>query len=585
MAIEPAHLRPVADAPAEAQAAGVPGVHPPTRRGGQRRFLTDVLIEREFVSRERVEQAVQAARVAGRTPEQLLLEQGALNPEQMARATAERLGLDYLDLNVYAPDMSAANLVAPAIARRYGLVPVAHVDERTLLVAMADPANVVALDDIAIRTGMQVKPAVAAPEDISALISRLTRMDHAVAEAVEADDEVTELTDLREAAVETPVIKLVNSLLTQAVDQGASDIHFEPGALEMRVRFRVDGVLTEATQIPRRMIPGVVSRIKIMADLDISERRLPQDGRIGLKVDNADIDVRVVTLPSVHGESVVMRILDRSNAVIELAKLGLQAHERERIEHAIQRSFGAVLVTGPTGSGKSTTLYGALNTLNSPEKNIVTIEDPVEYQLEGITQIQVNPKAGLTFANGLRSMMRADPDIIMVGEIRDRDTAQIAVESALTGHLVLSTLHTNDAPTAITRLTEMGVEPFLVASALEAVVAQRLARVLCPNCKKRVLLDADTLSDAAFPAMYDIEGYEPVGCARCGHTGYRGRIGLFEVMRITDDIRDLTLKRASADQIGDAAIADGMRTLREDGFEKVKLGLTSIDEVVRVSGL
>jgi type IV pilus assembly protein PilB len=332
------------------------------------------------------------------------------------------------------------------------------------------------------------------------------------------------------------------------------------------------------------MVPGVISRIKIMSDLDIAERRIPQDGRVGLTIDGRHVDVRVVTIPSVHGESVVLRILDKENLQLDLDKLGFQQHELERFRQAFGRAYGAVLATGPTGSGKSTSLYAALLELNTPEKNIITIEDPVEYQIKGITQVQVNIKAGLTFAQGLRSMMRADPDILMVGEIRDRETAQIAVEGALTGHMVLSTLHTNDAPSAITRLVEMGIEPFLVASALECVVAQRLARTLCPHCKRRTIISAEVLRNHGFRAHFDIEAYEPVGCVRCGSMGYRGRTGLYEVMLMSEEIRGLTLQRASADQIGAVAVREGMRRLREDGLDKVKAGLTSMSEIARVTG-
>ena len=376
----------------------------------------------------------------------------------------------------------------------------------------------------------------------------------------------------------------MHSIIAQAVELGASDIHFEPEGSDMRVRFRVDGVLASSTTVPRRMVSGVVSRIKIMADLDISERRLPQDGRVGLTIESRHVDVRVVTLPSVHGESVVLRILDKEAVIMDLDGLGMQDHERELYERSFKKSYGAVLATGPTGSGKSTTLYAALNQLNTPEKNIITIEDPVEYQVEGITQVQVNPRAGLGFATGLRSMMRADPDIIMVGEIRDAETATIAVESALTGHLVLSTLHTNDAPTAITRLVEMGIEPFLVASAIDCVVAQRLARTLCPTCKRRTLIPAQVLEDAGFHAGFDLEAYEPAGCGRCTNSGYKGRIGLYEVMVINEEIRKLVLERAPSNLIAAAAVEAGMRRLREDGLEKVRQGRTSIAEVVRVTG-
>jgi type IV pilus assembly protein PilB len=379
------------------------------------------------------------------------------------------------------------------------------------------------------------------------------------------------------------VIKLVNTIIAQAVQDGASDLHFEPDGREMRVRFRVDGVLSESTTIPRRMVAGVVSRVKIMANLDIAERRLPQDGRVSLNIDGHPIDVRIVTLPSVHGEGIVMRILDKEQVLLTLDTLGMRDDARDRFEHAFHQSYGAVLVTGPTGSGKSTTLYAALNTINTPEKNIITIEDPVEYQLPGITQIQVNLRAGLSFSQGLRSMLRADPDIIMVGEIRDADTAKIAIESALTGHLVLSTLHTNDAPSALTRLTEMGIEPFLTASAVDCVVAQRLARTLCTHCKRRTVLSVDSLRAAGFEAVFDIEAYEPVGCARCGNTGYKGRSGIYEVMTLSDTIRAMTIERESSDVIRTTAVEEGMRLLRQDGLEKVRLGITSIAEVSRVT--
>jgi len=488
--------------------------------------------------------------------------------------------------------MAAANLLSASAAKRYGALPVAYVNDHTLLVAISDPANVLAVDDIGLMTQLDVKPAVASSDDIAALIGRMNRFEDAVQEAVEESEEETgpEVVDLHETADDAPVIKLVHSIIAQAAERGASDVHFEPQpdekgrAREMRVRMRVDGVLTEATTVPKRMTGGVVSRIKIMSDLDISERRVPQDGRVGLTVDGHQVDVRVVTMPSVHGESVVLRILDKEGISFELDKLGLDDEDLERFRRAFHRAHGAVLATGPTGSGKSTTLYGALGELNSSEKNIITIEDPVEYQVPGITQVQVNIKAGLTFANGLRSMMRADPDILMVGEIRDRETAQIAIEGALTGHMVLSTLHTNDAPSAITRLIEMGIEPFLIASAIECVVAQRLARTLCSHCKRRTMIPAEVLRDHGFRAQFDLEAYEPAGCVRCGGMGYRGRVGLYEVMMLSEEIRSLTLERASADRIAEVAVREGMRRLRDDGLEKVKRGLTSMSEVARVTG-
>jgi type IV pilus assembly protein PilB len=568
------------------------GITPPTRRGGAARALADVLVELGFVDRFRVDRAIEQARGRGTTFEKVLAEQGEITDDQLARAIAERNGLDHLDLDVFPVDMAAANLLGTGGAKRYEAVPVGYVDERTVLVAMADPANVLAIDDIAIMTGLEVRAAVAGREDIHGLISRLTRLDDVVQSTSlgEEDDYSTdngpaEVVDLRDSADDAPVIKLVNQIVAQAVDQGASDIHYEPDGTAMRVRFRVDGVLVETTTIPKRMVSGVVSRVKIMADLDIAERRVPQDGRVSLTIDGHHVDLRVVTLPSVHGESIVMRILDKDSVVMNLDKLGMGDDDRVRFTKAFTQAFGAVLVTGPTGSGKSTTLYAALAEINTPEKNVITIEDPVEYQVDGITQVQTNSKAGLTFASGLRAMMRADPDVIMVGEIRDRETAQIAVESALTGHLVLSTLHTNDAPGAVTRLIEMGIEPFLVSSAIDCVVAQRLARTLCEHCKKPVHLSAEVLVQNGFRNVTgDVDGFEANGCTRCGGSGYKGRIGLYEVMTVTDEIRTLAIERASADRIGEVAVRDGMRRLREDGLAKVVAGKTSIAEVARVTG-
>ncbi len=582
------HLRPLPTPDDDEQAgSGAPdGITRPSGVGGRNRFLTDVIVDLGLAPRDRVEEAIAAARTAGTTPEKVLLERGDVTAETLARAIAERHGLDHLDLSTFRVDMGAANLVSPSAAKRYGALPVAYVDERTLLVAMADPANVLAVDDLAIVTGHEIRPAVASREDILSVVSRLSQLDDMVTDTTVGEEEpaAAEIVDLRESADDAPVIKLVNQIVAQAVERGASDVHLEPEGGQMRVRFRIDGVLVESATVPKRMVAGVISRVKIMSDLDIAERRLPQDGRVGMNIDGHHVDLRVVTLPSVHGESAVMRILDKDGIILELEKLGMAAGEQDRFRRAFHQAYGAVLVTGPTGSGKSTSLYAALGELNTPEKNIITIEDPVEYQVPGITQVQVNPKAGLTFATGLRSMMRADPDIIMVGEIRDRETAQIAVESALTGHLVLSTLHTNDAPTAISRLIEMGIEPFLVASAIDCVVAQRLARTLCSQCKRRTILSAEVLADHGFHAIADVEAYEPVGCNRCGGSGYKGRVGLYEVMPVSEPIRSLAIERASGDRIAEVAVAEGMRRLRDDGLEKVGLGVTSIAEVARVTG-
>jgi type IV pilus assembly protein PilB len=572
--------------PAEAVDPDSMGITRPSRRGSSQRFLTDVIVAMGLASRRQVDEAVESSRNLGTTPERVLVDNGSLTQDALARALAERYGLDHLDLGVFSVDMSAANLVSTAVAKRYQAVPVAFADKRTLLVAMADPSNVLAVDDIAIMTGYEIRVAVAPPDDIAALVSRLDRLEDVVGEASELVEEEDggEVVALHETSDDAPVIKLVNQLVGQAVERGASDLHLAPDGRDMRVRFRIDGVLQDVTTVPRRMAAGVISRIKIMAELNIAEKRIPQDGRVGLVVDGRHVDLRVVTLPSVHGEGIVMRVLDKASVVVELDRLGMADPERERFESACRETHGAVLVTGPTGSGKSTTLYAALQLLNTPEKNIITVEDPVEYEMSGLTQVQVSAKVGLTFATGLRAMVRADPDVIMVGEIRDRETAQIAVESALTGHLVLSTLHTNDAPSAITRLIEMGVEPFLVASALDCVVAQRLARMLCPNCKRRTIIPAKVLIDSGYNARMELEAYEPVGCRRCGGSGYRGRVGLYEVMKMTPEIQTMALERKPAEAIRDVAVRQGMTRLRDDGLQKVRQGRTSIAEIARVVG-
>jgi type IV pilus assembly protein PilB len=564
------------------------GITRPSHRGSSHRFLTDVIVEMGLVSRDQVDEALENSRSLGTTPERVLVEKGSLTQDGLARALAERYGLDHLDLGVFQVDMGAANLVTTTTAKRYQAVPVAFSDKRTLLVAMADPANVLAVDDIAIMTGYEIRVAVAPPDDITTLISRLDRLEdvvgHDEGQLEEPGDQSGDVVALHESSDDAPVVKLVNQIIAQAVERGASDIHLAPDGRELRVRFRVDGVLQDVTTVPRRMTAGAISRIKIMAELNIAEKRMPQDGRVGLTIDGRHIDLRVVTLPSVHGESIVMRVLDKASVVVKLEKLGMADTERERFERACHETHGAVLVSGPTGSGKSTTLYAALNMLNTSEKNIITVEDPVEYEIAGLTQVQVSNKVGLTFAAGLRSMVRADPDVIMVGEIRDRETAQIAVESALTGHLVLSTLHTNDAPSAITRLIEMGIEPFLVASALDCIVAQRLARMLCASCKRRTIISAKTLRASGYKARVELEAYEPVGCRRCGGSGYRGRTGLYEVMSVTPEIQAMALERAPAEAIRDVAVSQGMGRLRDDGLEKVKQGRTSMAEIARVLG-
>jgi type IV pilus assembly protein PilB len=561
----------------------VPGLTPPTQRTGAKRRIGDVIVTLGFAERERVETVVADGK-GGLPLGQLLIEAGVVDSNQLAHALAERNGLDFVDLNVFEIDHGAANLIDAGKARRYRTIPIAFLGEGTLLVATADPANVLALDDITMATGYEVRRAVASPEDIDALIGQISRLGDAVEEV---DDEPefgsAEVIELRDQAEEAPVVKLVHSIIADAVRRGASDIHFEPRGPEMRVRFRVDGVVLDTTTVPRTLTAGLVSRVKIMADLDIAEKRLPQDGRIGLSVDGNYVDLRVATLPVVRGEAVVMRVLDKQKVMVDLDQLGMDEQARDRFRSAIKSTHGAILVTGPTGSGKTTTLYSGLMETNTPDKSIITIEDPVEYELEGVKQVQVNHRTGLSFASGLRSMVRADPDVIMVGEVRDRETAQLAIESALTGHLVLTTLHTNDAPLAAARLIEMGIEPYLVSAGVQCVVAQRLVRRLC-ECREEVKLSKTALLGNHFEVTRGFTAYEPAGCVRCGGTGFRGRIGIYELMTVTDELRRLILDKASADELRECARREGMLTLREDGLEKVKRGVTSIGEVLRVLG-
>ena len=571
----------------EAQAASagpfpVPGLTPPTRQTGVKRRIGDVIVQLGFAERERVEEVVEQGRRDGRPLGQALIDAGIVNSGQLAQALAERNGLDYVDLNRFDVDKGAAAMIDGEKARRYRTIPIAFLAERTLLVATADPANLLALDDITMATGYEVRRAVASPEDIEALIEQLGTLEGSVHE-VEEDEFEAQVIELRESADEAPVVKLVHAVIADAVRRGASDIHFEPRGHDMRVRFRVDGVVSDSTTVPRHLVSGLVSRIKIMAELDIAEKRMPQDGRIGLSVDGNYVDLRVATLPVVRGEAVVMRILDSRSIVMDLDGLGMDEDDRRRFEAAIGTTHGAILVTGPTGSGKTTTLYAGLTELNTPDRTIVTVEDPVEYELPGIKQVQVNAKTRLSFSTGLRAMLRADPDIVMVGEVRDRETAQIAIESALTGHLVLTTLHANDAPLAAARLIEMGIEPFLVTSSVECVVAQRLVRRLC-ECKQPVKLTKAMLAESGFHQPRGFTAYEPGACVRCAQTGYKGRTGLYEVMVMTDGLRRLILAGAGHDELRAEAEANGMRTLNDAGFAKVRQGITSISEVLRVLG-
>ena len=554
----------------------------------------EVLVEMGLLTEEQVQEAIEEQRTTHQRIGDIALEKGWVTKATLMEALGLRLGVKYLDLASTRIDPITADLISERDARRYTAVPVGFVDDHTILVAMADPSNIVAVDDLRILTGFDIEPAIATVDDIMAMLSNMKPAQEEISEDMEThgpseDEEASavELRDIREQVDAAPVVKLVNGVLARATDEGASDIHFEPQAKELLVRFRHDGVLHEIMTIPKRLQPGVLSRLKIMADLDIAERRIPQDGRIGLVVGGRPVDMRVASLPTVYGEKIVIRLLDRGNIVLRLEQLGFSELALSRYTKSFTKPYGAILVTGPTGSGKSTTLYGTLNILNTPDKNIITVEDPVEYRLQGINQVQINQKAGLTFASGLRSILRCDPDVIMVGEIRDKETAQIAVESALTGHLVLSTLHTNDAPGALSRLTEMGVEPFLTASAVDCVIAQRLVRKLCEYCREQYAATKEMLDRLGFPeeAVQDwknVELYKANGCGRCNGNGYKGRLGIYEIMPVTEALERLIVERKSADELMRVAVAEGMVSLRQDGLQRVLEGLTSVEEISRV---
>ena len=549
--------------------------------------LGQILIELGYITPEQLEQALEEHRQTPKSLGRVLIDMGMIKEGDLVRALAEQVGLEFVDLQEYSIDPTATTLLPEALARRYRAIPIGERDGK-LLVAMSDPANVYALDDIRTITNRDVQPLVATASDVESAIQKFASMDGqvealtiAAAEQVEGDDE-----HLEAALEDAPIVKLVNAIMTQAVGDRASDVHIEPSEKNVRIRFRVDGVLHEPMPpAPKNIQGGLISRLKVMADLNIAEKRVPQDGRISMKVGGKALDLRVATLPTVYGEKVVIRVLDKSSALLRLEDLGFLEDAYRRYSASFKKPYGAILVTGPTGSGKSTTMYSTLNILNQIDKNIITVEDPVEYRLNGVNQIQVNPKAGLTFSSALRSILRADPDIILIGEVRDKETATIAIEAALTGHLVLTSLHTNDAASAITRLTEMDVETFLVASAIDCVVAQRLARKLCERCKQEYAPEQGELGQAGYPEWLwpDIETlYRPAGCQACSNTGYRGRIGMYEVMPMTEEIERMTVERSSSEAIKTVAVQQGMMSLRDDGLEKTRMGITSIEEVARV---
>jgi type IV pilus assembly protein PilB len=552
--------------------------------------LGSLLIEEGLLTDAQLDAAVAEQARTGKPLGRLLIEQGTISEAELVRTLAHQVGLEFVDLGDRTIDGSVAALVNEALARRYQAIPIGWEDGK-LVVAMADPSNVFAVDDIRALAGAEVRTVVATASQIIETIERCYRIDGEVDEMMqaatdEADDDA-DLSSLSEVVEDAPIVKFVNLLVNQAVGDRASDIHIEPNESDLRIRFRIDGVLHEVMRSPRNIQAGVISRLKVMADINIAERRVPQDGRISMKVSGRSIDLRVATLPTVYGEKVVMRILDKSHAVLKLEDLGFLEEAHSRFEGSYTKPYGTILVTGPTGSGKSTTLYATLNQLNTPDRNIITVEDPVEYRLPGINQVQIHTKAGLTFAGALRSILRADPDIVLVGEIRDMETAVIAIEAALTGHLVLSTLHTNDAASTPMRLVEMGVEPFLVTSALDCVVAQRLARKLCEKCKEPFQPTEAELVEAGWPTESLETGEWPtlhkaIGCSACGRTGYRGRFGIHEVMAMSEEIERLVIERRSSEDIQKVALMQGMVSMRSDGLRKAANGLTSLEEIFRV---
>ncbi len=519
-----------------------------------------------------------------------LLERGVLTEVQLASARAALVGLPFVELLDFAVDARAVALVPAAVCRRYGVLPISFSGDY-LILAMIDPGNVFAVDDVRSIARQQVKCVVAEKSDLLAAIDRFHRADGELSSlSTELQEQAGPAELVRQEPNEpkeddAPIVRFVNLLISQGIQDLASDIHIEPGEYDMGVRYRIDGVMHEMQRAPKNIQNGVISRLKIMADIDIAERRKPQDGRMSVSHGGRKIDLRVATLPTVWGEKVVMRILDNNSSSMQMSDLSLLPHNFEAYRRSYTKPYGMILVTGPTGSGKSTTLYTTLHAVARPEINVITVEDPVEYRMAGINQVQVNPKAGLTFASALRSILRSDPDVVLLGEIRDHETAQIAIEASLTGHLVLSTLHTNDAPSAVTRLTEMDIEPFLVGSALDSVMAQRLARRLCERCKQPYNHDPAELAALKFGYEYGQpfgQLFRPTGCSSCSNTGYRGRLALHEVMTVTEEIERLAVARASSAEITRTAIQQGMLTLRQDGWAKAQMGLTSIEEILRV---
>jgi len=552
--------------------------------------IADQLLSKSLITQDQLTLALKEQGKSGGSVGYNLVKTGAISEKALSEFLSQSYQVEAVDLEEIEADDHAVELIPSEVATKFQVVPVRR-EGRTLTVAMANPDNIFAIDDIKFITGLEVRPVVATESAIKKTIDRFYDSADSLAdvmkdmeedlELVEEEEEDDNLSFAEAQDEDAPVVKLVNSLIADAVKRDASDIHIESFEKSIRVRFRIDGVLHEMMSPPYKMKGAIISRLKIMAELDIAEKRIPQDGRIKIRIGKKKIDLRVSTLPTIFGEKIVMRILDKSNLQIDLTKLGFQQEALETFTKAIDSPYGMVLVTGPTGSGKTTTLYSALNRINEPHHNIMTAEDPVEYNLDGINQVNVHEEIGLTFASALKAFLRQDPNIVMVGEIRDLETGSIAVKAALTGHLVLSTLHTNDAPSTINRMIDMGVEPFLVASSTNLILAQRLVRRLCPECKEKQQIHPEVMQELGIEDEPPFEIYEPVGCPKCSNTGYKGRAGLYEVLNISEDVRQMILDRCSNSEIRNQAIKEGMVTLRKDGIIKIRDGITSAEEVLK----
>ena len=554
--------------------------------GVEHQRLGELLLKAGVITEKQLSDALEEQRATGMRLGEILIKNGYIADKQLAQALSAQLKLPLVSLARFRPAPEAVRLVPEAVAKRLEVVPMSVRSDNRLAVAVADPLNIFAIDELRVITGMEVEVSVAPISDIrralEAIYSVQGRIDEAMVEvANEAHEEETRISEEGTRPDDAPVIKLVNNIIEQAVKEEASDIHIEPFERSTRVRFRVDGMLFDSADFSKNLHPAVISRVKIMANMDITEKRRPQDGRILMKVDGRRIDLRISTLPTINGEKAVIRILDPATAKVGLENLGLDEEERKVIDELITIPYGLILVTGPTGSGKSTTLYSMLETLNKSQVNVVTVEDPVEYTIHGVNQVQVNEKAGLTFGETLRSILRQDPDKIMVGEIRDTETASLAIRAALTGHLVLSTLHTNDAPSSLIRLIDMGIQPFLVASSVEAAMAQRLVRKLCDACKAPLPIESGALERLGLPK--DAVTYGPVGCDICRGTGYKGRTGIYEIMVMNEELRHLAQSNAPLGALREAAMREGMRPLRQAALDKVLRGVTSLEEALSVT--